>query len=289
LEEQTEGGKWRQFKNLDEGTRLSLTRRARTEMEALRAETVRSFQDRINQGDVVKPDEMQSAVDARKMTPQQFKWLNAQITGKSNYAEDVVRMVGLTRRVDKWKPGNADSDAELHRIAADMAGLPKDMQNRLEADLHKVSSAPGSTKEKPTEGFGYIDDLLKGGFLGPTHGEVEDVKKGFFGDKKTKRKVTMEEAQASYGKALELRDALKTFVKEKPLATAAEQRDFINGHIQGQVDVTAATPVLNSLSGRAQMPQGSTQTPKVTTKAQRDALPSGTRYMGSDGQIYLKK
>jgi hypothetical protein len=290
LQDKTDGGRWRQFTNLDEETRLSLTRRARTEMESVRADTVRGFQDRINQGEFVKPDELQGAVDDRKLTPQQYKWLNAQQTGKANYSEDVVRMVNLTRQIDSWKSGDPDAQDQLHKIAADMAGLPKDMQNRLESDLNRVAK-PGSSKASvPSQGYAYIDHLLTNGFFGPVKGEVEkEVPGKFFGTNKEKVPVTREEAEATYGKALALRDSLNAWVKDNPHATLVEQQKFINGQIQGQVDTVAATPVLNALTGRSAAPQSSTQTQKPLSRAEYDALPPGATYKGKDGRSYTKK
>ncbi|HEU5077802.1 MAG TPA: hypothetical protein VFT72_01225 [Opitutaceae bacterium] len=289
LDEKSADGAWTNFQNLDETTRLSLSRRARTETEALRAETVRTFQDTINQGGIVRLEDLQGAVDAKRMTPQQMRWLSAQQTGRSNYAESVVRMVDLGRRIDAWRPGDSDSDADLHKIAADMAGLPREMQVRLETDLRKISAPTVQSKSRPVDGYRYIDDLLRGGFFGATHGDVNEEKKGFFGTTTTKRKVSLEEAQTAYGKAIQLRDALKSFYDEKSNASAEEQKNFINGMIQGQVDLAAATPVLNNISGRALPLPDWYRAPKVTTREAWTALPAGAHYTASDGKTYIKR
>lgn len=243
LEETTEAGNPQFWRHLDENQRLQLKREARMQVSVIHEETVRDFQDRLNNGEKVSSEEMQTAVDEGRMTPQQFKNLARYQSGTANYADNVVRIAEISRRISAWSPGDQDAQIELNKIAADMGGLPRSMQEPLETMLR--NRAAGGTKASETvDAERYVDRLYGANFFG-------NVREQGVNDDEPGAPVDRGQFVAANQQVVRLKSALEKFMRDNPGATSVEQIAFIDKEIRGDRAKRGATSVLNSSSGRS--------------------------------------
>jgi hypothetical protein len=278
LNDKTDGGRWRNFKGLDENQREALKGKADTAVNKLRADTLQGIYDKQNNGQLMSQDDLQTLVDDRKLAPGTMKAILAQQAkiGKKPEVPELERYSNLLTAASNYNPDSDPNNEQRANIIAQMAELQPTYRDEVKASLDRATNKTGENS-RTADGNNYIDELVRGGFLGNT--------------KLAPDGSPYEPAQArqAYQRKIELRDALRDFVRANPKSTAKEQFNFLNGKIATQIDVGSATPILNALTGRAPVGQSSTQTQSVTTKAQWDALAPGTLYIGTDGKTYKKR
>jgi hypothetical protein len=278
LNDQTDGGRWRNFKGLDENQREALKGKADTAVNKLRGDTLQGIYDKQNNGQLMSNDDLQQLVDDRKLTPGTMKAILAQQAkiGKRPEVPELERYSNLLTSASNYNPDSDPNNEQRANIIAQMAELQPTYRDEVKASLDRATNKTGENA-RTADGNNYIDELVRGGFLGNT--------------KLAPDGSPYEPAQArqAYQRKIELRDALRDYIRTNPKATAKDQFEFLNGKISTQIDVGSATPILNSLTGRSPGGQSSTQTQKVTSKAQWDALAPGTLYIGTDGQTYKKR
>lgn len=279
LNDQTEGGKWRNFKALDENQREALKGKAETAVNKLRADTLQGIYDKQNNGQIMASDELQSLVDARKLTPGAMKQILAQQEriAKKPEVPELQAYSDLLTQAGNYDPDQDPSNSQRANIIAQMATLTPVYRDEVKASLDRSTNRTGENT-RLAEGNNYIDELTRSGFLGNT--------KNWPG---TMDPQDPDQAKAAYRRKIELRQGLRDFMRNHKDATPQEQADWVNERVGRQIDVGTATPVLNVLTGKAPAGQSSTQTQKVATKAQWDALAPGTLYIGTDGQTYKKR
>ena len=226
-----------QFKHLNKTDLLSLQKKARAEASALRAETVRDMDLAAASGELRDAD-IDAAMLAKKITPQQAKWMRQNITGKTDYSQNVVRMAELTRRITSWSPADKNADETLNKIAADLAGLPRSMQDSLEAKIRE-RAAGGLKASQTVDAERYIDTLFDSNFLGNVQKQKAD-------EDEPGSPVNKEEFVAAAAKSVELRTKLEAFVAANPKATAMEQIQFIDTEIRKDRAKRGATKVLQT-------------------------------------------
>lgn len=287
LNDQTDGGRWRNFTALDENQRESLKVEARRQISAVRVETVNDLVDRRNSGEIIGTAELQKLVDGRKLNATQMRWIlqeQARSKGDPGNLPEFSKLLSEIDGYDKTKDPTNEKFAELtgRRMA-----LPPEMreeaQRRLDAKLKPDSAAITGSHEV----LKYVDELLDNGAFGPVKGTIEEKTPGkFFGTNTTTRKVGPEDIEKAYGQAIELKRDLQRFMQANPNADSVTQRDYIDKLTRGKVNAQAATPLLNAISGTVH-PTGAAV--HVTSQAQRDALAPGTVYIGPDGVTYTRK
>lgn len=279
LNDQTEGGKWRNFKALDENQREAMKGKADTAVNKLRADTLQGIYDKQNNGQIMSSDELQTMVDNRTLAPGTMKMILAQQAkiGKKPEVPELEEYSNLLTESSTYNPDDDPSNSQRAKIIARMAVLAPVYRDEVKASLDRATNKTGENS-RTADGNNYIDELTRGGFLG----NIKNWPDG---------SGPMEPAQArqAFQRKIELRDDLRSFVRSNPKSTAAEQFEFLNTKLKTQIDVGSATPILNSLTGRTPAGQNQTQTQKVGTKAQWDALAPGTLYVAPDGQTYKKR
>jgi len=243
LEEKNDAGEFVNWRGLDDNQRMQLRTEGRRQVSVLHAETVQGFQDRLNNGEVISRDELQTAVDQMRMTPQQMKNIMRFQSGSSGYAENVERMVELSQRITQWTPARPEAEKERHDIAAAMAGLPRSMQEPLETQLRK--KAQGDVEASKTQDAEtYIDWLRDNSFLGNYRKQGRnDASPGDYVDRQA--------ALSAQERSLQLRQALRTYMLKHPEAGPEDQRKFIHGMIKGDKAKVGARSVLNAMTGKA--------------------------------------
>jgi len=234
LKAKEKDGSWKLFPELDPNARRIKIRQAEEEAARRRTQIGSGFQNRINlalagAGQPPTREQLQASVDAKEISPQQMKYFQGQIAGTAGYAENLVRKVKLGERINTWRPGQEDSDIRLNQIAQDMAGLPKSMQDDLEAALNRSVSAKGDPAEK--NGVDYINFLLGHGDLGTDENDKPSPE--------------------AYGVAARLTDDLNKFLQANPKATISEQTDFVNAQSKLPKDQRNSGTVFNWATGRA--------------------------------------
>ncbi len=221
LEDLTEGGKWRNFKAVDENTRLSLLREARTATSNLRAETMQSFMNRRNAGELVSDAELQAAVDRKLMTPQQKTWI---ISAQKRSGDDprlTVEFAAALREVDAYNKQQDPENMKFAELTARRSYFTADQQKELERRLNARMKPADTSNGEPTV-LKRIDALLDGGFFGNISKHPASL------GKLSGQPVNKLEYVKAYEENVRLKGELVEFLKKKPDASPMEQNEFIN-------------------------------------------------------------
>lgn len=261
LDEKTPSGEWKNFTNLDENRREGLKVEAIRRTAALRADTVQGIVDRRNQGEIISKDELQSLVDSRRLKPTEMRWVLQEQSRSGTDAGMAVAFAKALSAVDAYDPTKDPTNEQYAALFGQSVQFSPQYRDEIQRRLQKQKN-PTFEEHATRDAKAYIDHLLAGGFLG-------DISKSTDG-----KPTSPTEYQTAYGKTIELRQALDGFMRQNPKATPVEQRDFLNGKIQTERSVRAATPILNAVVGAATR----TAPISITTKAQFDNLPAGQTF-----------
>lgn len=287
LEEKDKKGDWANYSELDENQRESLRVKAMQQISKVRQQTVDDLVDQQNNGKILQKADLQQLVDTQKLTSTQMRWI-LQSQGQPEDPKLNQHFAELLTDIDGYDHSKDKTNSQFAELAARRLALPKELQAEAKKRLDEKLNVTGAHVQT-AEVNRYIDEMLGQGILGPIKGNKTVVTPGrFFGTNSEEVPVTNEEKQATYGRQVQLKQELKDFVRNNPNADAVQQRNFINSRVASFVDSKAATPLFNTISGRATQTQPAAQTPRITTKAQRDALPAGASYLGPDGKMYTK-
>lgn len=267
LEAKSDGGKWANYKELDENRRLALVREAKTYISRDRAETVQGIVDRQNNGEIVSDAELDGLVQSGRILPTQAKWALQQQKRHGRDPELIVEYANLLSAIDKYQPNQDPTNATFAELSAQQLKYPAELRSEITKRLNDAKSN-AATKRK--EGYDYVDNLLSGHFLG-------NIDKSTSG---TGAPTNKQEYLRAHQRAVEIRQQLDEFLKAKPGATGPEQVKFVN-------DLTAKYRTETG-AGLLDKSKGGTP-PAPKSKKEYDALPSGTRYLHPDGTIKTKK
>jgi hypothetical protein len=278
LQEQDKKGDWTNFTDLDENKREALKVEATRATSAIRHETVNGLMDRINQGEIIGKDELQSLVDQRHLKATEMKWvLQQQKNAGGVSAENTAKFAEILTSIDNYDPLKDPTHQKRAELFGQALQFPTQYRDEIKRELEKRLKPETRTaaEHNMMDVRTYIGELRHGGLFGDT--TLENGKPH-----------RPKEYQAAFQTELELRSALKSFVAENPKADILEQRDFINKKVSTLKTVRAAMPVLNAISGRSPDSAAAPSLTTVKTKAERDALAPGARYLGPDGKTYTR-
>jgi len=279
LEAQTPTGRWKNFGNLDENRRQALAVEAKRAISSVRVDTMQGLSDRRNAREIIPEQELQGLVNQKKITPTQKKWIIQEQTRSGDDPKVTVAFAKALREVDLYNPNQDPTQEQFAKLVGDRAGFTADQKQELERRLN-VRTKPGDESNGDKTVLKYVDELLDGGFLGLTKKDSE-----------TGRPLDAKQYQAAYGRNIELRQQLSSFMSANPKATPVQQRDFINSKLEAVNTTNSATPILNSYAGKAQASAKTTDKPgngapvKIGTKEEFDKLPKGSlfEYNGRSG------
>lgn len=301
LEEKTDGGHWKNFKNLDEDDRLTLLNHARAQTTALQSANYQELIDGLNNGQAVEPPALQAMVERKLITPKQVKSYTAAYRhGKFNTdpAEIGTLFTDLNNYDPAKDPNNTERAKLLGRIA--MSGYPtnvqaeantllgkkanpkdplngavaRDLFQRAEAEYNKGLFLPWDTAEEKIPGTGWFGTKI--GADKQTVMKQLDAEglKNWMTDLP---KATRDAGSVAYATYL---SKMRAFFDSKPDATDAEAEAYSQQLKQPYVMAAATQAVKASLAA----PQ-----PKIiTTQAEFDALQSGESF-SFNGRVGVKK
>lgn len=272
-------GDWKNFDDLDENKREALKVEALRQIGTIRHDTVNDLVDRTNSGEIIGKDELQSLVNQRRLKATEMKWvLQQQKAGKFD-PEMNSKFAGMLTAIDSYDPVKDPTHEQRAELFGQALQFPAQYRDEIKTALDKKLKPDAALKDSATaDAKRYIGELRAGGYFGDT-----SVTQGKANNPK--------EFQAAYSQELDLRNALKGFITDNPKADAGAQRDFLNAKVRTMKTATAAAPLLNAFSGRAEAPGGGASNPLtrvVTSKADFDALPSGATFT-YNGRTGVKK
>lgn len=240
LYEKTPSGRYRNFTNLDDNQRASLSVQTAQRVSQLQTDTMRGLEDRRNNGDLIPEQELQGMVDRKEIKSTTMKRILSEQKRSGDDPALTVAFAKALRQVDAYNPNQDPTQEKFAALVQDRAGFTADQRQELEKRLN-VRTKPLDESNGDKTVLDYVDKLLDGNFLGNTKR-----------DSVTGKPYDPAGYQAAYGRSVELRQQLSAFMNQNPKATPVQQRDFINAKLQSVNDTNAGTAVLNGFAGTAQ-------------------------------------
>lgn len=244
LSEQTEGGRFRNFKNLSPQSRQTLRGRASQMGIDEQKEFYTELIKQAEMGEFVHSDKLKVWMDEGRLSPWHAKQYRETYLGKTPQNLDQKRYAALNREIDNYDPKTDESWEEYSRILGSFIGMPSsalgDLHRRLEA---KRNPASPENSEILRTGRDTIEKLFSSGFLGNTStlmGDEPDDPKAY---------------QLAMTKRSRLRDELNRFMDRNPGATHVEVNSFLNSLVQTDRDVQAIS-ILNNTPTATKKPSG---------------------------------
>lgn len=227
LSEQTEGGRFVNFKNLSPYSRSSLRGRASQRGIDEQREFYTEVIKQAERGEFAEPEQVIAWMDEGKLSPWHAKAYRQGYLGKTPQSLNVEAYAGRMRAIDEYDAREDPSREEFARLMGSIIGIPSEqagfLRNRLEAKLNPQSV---SNREGVREGYAIIDQYFDNGYLGNTSKSQLDG-----------RPRDRDAYQKAVTKQLRLKDELDRFFKNNDTASRVEIQKFINSLLQVDRDV----------------------------------------------------
>ncbi len=246
LEEKTDGGKWRNFKNVSENQRLSLLVEAKRRTSDLRAETSRGIYERRSNGELIEPQELEGLVAQGLMTPHQAKNVMSEQKRSGDDPEVMPKFSAALRAVSEYDPRKDPEKTQFAQLVQERAWFPADMKQELEKRLNAQVSLSSDKTVGDVSVRNYVNAMLDDGIFG-------DIGKFPANDAKRAGKVRDPAAyQKAHATHVEIMGSLQQFMADNPTATPTQQREFVDGKLTTLTTTAASLPILNAIAGKSQ-------------------------------------
>lgn len=248
LEEKTEGGNWKNFKNVSENQRLSLLTEAKRKTSTLRAETSQAVYERRGAGELIEPEELQLLVEKKLLTANQAKGIMQEQKRSGDDPAVIPRFSQALRDVSNYDPRKDPAKEQYAKLVQERGWFPGDMKQELEKQLNAQVKLSGDSTAGDTAVRSYVNKMLDDGVFG-------DIGKFPATDAKRAGKIRDPQAyQKAYSTHVEITGALQDFMVKNPKATPTQQMEFVQSKMSTMTTTNAALPILNSIAGKAQTP-----------------------------------
>jgi len=224
LKDQTDGGRWRNFTELEETQRKTLVDSANIAVQRVRAETYQGLIDRMNGGELIGDKELDGLVDQKLMTATQARDIKRN-QGKQAGLAGVSGGVfsGLLTDINAYDPrgdGTNERYADLAvRVAMLPPGLKEDAYNRLK---EKRDPASPLNSQVARDAMTQVDASFRAGLFGQFETQELDTKTGMM-TKKTDAKAYA----AALEKKVKVEDALTEYFRANPKATRVDALAYV--------------------------------------------------------------
>lgn len=224
LKDQTDGGRWRNFTELEETQRKTLLDAANIAVQRVRAETYQGLIDRMNGGELIGDKELDDLVGQKLMTATQARDIKRN-QGKQAGLAGVSggQFASLLTDINAYDPrGDGTNEAYANlaiRVAMLPPGLKEDAYTRLK---EKRDPASPLNSQVARDAMAQVDASFRAGLFGQF--EVTEL------DMKTGQQVKKTDAKA-YAAALEkkvkVEDALTEYFRANPKATRVDALAYV--------------------------------------------------------------
>lgn len=224
LKDETDGGKWRNYPDLDESQRKTLVDSANVAVQRVRAETYQDLIMRMNGGELIGDKELEGFVVQKLMTPTQardIKRNQSKQAGLAGVAGGVFS--GLLTDINAYDPRGDGTNEVYANLAIRVAGLPPGLKEDAYSRLKdKKDPASPMNTQVARDAMSQVDSSFRAGLFGQYETQELDTKTGVM-TKKTDAKAY----QAALDKKVKVEDALTEYFRANPKATRVDAMAYV--------------------------------------------------------------
>lgn len=229
LEAQTDGGRWRNYKDLSETARLSLVRSAKNGVETLRAEHAQEISGMIFAGKVSGLDErLEYELKTGGLTAQTASNLRSFARGQRSPTDQAAAGAQLWQAAMELDPASPDFIQQNQRIRAQVAALDPAVRDPI------LDTLNAKTKNTVSEDTQKVFDLLNRDFRANTYGNVQTYTQAEIDKDKKLRKAGKREGDPKDPAGFEQASAtlfrhqraMRQFLQANPKASVSDIMTF---------------------------------------------------------------
>lgn len=268
LEDKTEGGKYRHFKNLSESDRMTALRSAKTARETLRAETAQAIAEDIYAGNALGIDRrIDEALEMGELLASQARNLKRLARGERSPTEQAATAARMWQEALDLEKSDPDYKQKAMRLRAEAHGLAPEVKEPI-LDVLNQKNGTADVKEDVRMVYAQLDRDYRANIFGnvQTYTKAEAEKENARREKEARRLFGKNKEwtpvaegdpkdagsfERASSRLFEVQRAMRDWLEAHPDATFAEIQQQRAELTANDVTGTVADDLIDELSGAA--------------------------------------